>query len=111
MKSPMIIAALFILVAGLACGVTIYLLADEPEATAYVVVGDKAYPIDPTTSKTYARQLERFGGKAALLFDDLNRWFSGLWQGKHLGITIGVLSALCAGALLGIARMSDRPPR
>jgi hypothetical protein len=107
----MIMAALFIVVAGLACGVTIYLLADEPEATAYVIVGDTAYPVDPTTSKTYVRQLERFGGKAALLFDEVHRWFSGLWQGKRLGITIGALSALCAAALLGLARMSDQPPR
>ena len=111
MKPRLVFAALFILVAGLACGVTIYLLADEPEATAYVIVGDTAYPVDPTISKTYVRQLERFGGKAAVLFDDFNRWFTALWQGKRLGITIGLLSLLAALALLGIARMSDRSPR
>ena len=110
MKSPLVIAALFILIAGLTCGVTIYLLADEPEATAYVIVGDTAYPVDPTISKAYMRQVERFGGKAALLFDDFNRWFTALWQGKRLGITISVLSALAAGVLLGIARVSDRTP-
>ena len=111
MKPRLVFAALFILVAGLACGVTIYLLADEPEATAYVIVGDTAYPVDPTTSKTYVRQLERFGGKAAVLFDDFNRWFTALWQGKRLGITIALLSLLAALALLGIARMSHRSPR
>jgi hypothetical protein len=111
MKSRFVIAALFILVAGLACGVTIYLLADEPEATAYVIVGDTAYPVDPTTSKSYVRQLERFGGKTAVLFDDFNRWFAALWQGKRLGITIAVLSVLAALALLGIARVSDRSQR
>src|SRR3954465_928234 len=104
MKSRFVIAALFILVAGLACGVTIYLLADEPEATAYVIVGDPAYPGDPTTSKAYVRQLERFGGKAAVLFDDFNRGFARLWQGKKLGITIGVLSVPPGGLLLAIAR-------
>ena len=111
MKSRLVIAALFILIAGLTCGVTIYLLSDEPEATAYVIVGDTAYPVDPTTSKTYVRQVERFGGKAALLFDDFNRWFVALWQGKHLGITICVLSALAAVVLLGIARASGRRHR
>ena len=111
MRSRLFITALFIVVAGLSCGVTIYLLGDEPEATAYVIVGDTAYPVDPTTSKTYVRQLERFGGKTAVLFDDFNRWFTALWQGKRLGITIGALSVLAALALLGIARMSDRSRR
>jgi hypothetical protein len=111
MSSRLAIAALFIVVAGLACGVTIYLLANEPEATAYVIVGDTAYPVDPTTSKSYVRQVERFGGKAALLFDDFNRWFTALWRGKRLGITISVLSVLAALVLLGIARISDRPRR
>jgi len=27
-------------------------------------------------------------GEAAVLFDDFNRWFAWLWQGKTLGITI-----------------------
>jgi len=111
MTSRFVIGALFILVTGLACGVIIYLLAEEPEATAYVIVGDTAYPVDPTTSKTYVRQLERFGGKTAVLFDDFNRWFTALWQGKRLGITIALLSLLAALALLGIARMSHRSPR
>ena|SRR5581483_1668596 len=111
MRSRLVLAALFILVAGVACGVTIYLLAEEPEATAYVVVGDTAYPVDPTSSKTYVRELERFGGKAALLFDDLNRWFTALWQGERLGITIAALSVLAALALLGIARICDRSQR
>ena len=111
MSSRLVIAALFIVAAGLACGVTIYLLADEPEATAYVIVGDTAYPVDPTTSKSYVRQVERFGGKAALLFDDFNRWFTALWQGKRLGITISVLSVLAALVLVGIARMGDRSER
>jgi len=111
MSPRWVIAALFILVAGVSGGVTIYLLADEPEPTAYVIVGDTAYPVDPTTSKTYVRQLERFGGKTAVLFDDFNRWFTALWQGKRLGITLCVLSVLAALAFLGIARMSDRSQR
>jgi hypothetical protein len=73
MKSRLVAAALFILIAGLACGVTIDILAEEPEATAHLIVGDTAYAVDPTMSKTYVRQLERFGGKAAVLFDDFNR--------------------------------------
>src|SRR5438093_9415418 len=99
------IMAFLILAAGLLGAAAIYLVAeDEAESTSYVVVGDTAYPVDPTRSKTYVLQLERFGGKAAVLFDDFNRWFARLWQGKTLGITIGALSVLAALLLLAIAR-------
>ena len=104
MKTRLLAAALFTLIAGLACGATVYFLAEEPEPTAYVMVGDTAYAVDPTATKTYVRQLERFGGKAAVLFDDFNRGFARLWQGKTLGITIGALSVLAALLLLAIAR-------
>ena len=38
------------------------------------------------------------------LFDDFNRWFAGLWQGKNLGVTIGWLSAAVSFALALFAR-------
>jgi hypothetical protein len=104
MRSRLLIAAAFILIAGLSAGVTIYLIAEEPPPTAYLIVGDTAYPVDPASSKTYVRQIERFGGKTAVLFDELNRWFTSLWQGKRLGITLGALSALVAFAMTAIAR-------
>ena len=93
------------LAVGVVAGVSIYLVAeDEPESTSYVIVGDAAYPVDPTRTKTYVRQLERFGGKAAVLFDDFNRWFAGLWQGKALGVTVAWLSVFAAAVLFAIAR-------
>ncbi|HZC77470.1 MAG TPA: hypothetical protein VE258_06955 [Ktedonobacterales bacterium] len=88
--------ALVVLIAGLAAGAAVYLLAEEPEATAYVIVGDTAYPVDPSTSKAYRRQLERYGGKAALLFDDINSWIAARFQGKQLGVTIAAASAAAA---------------
>jgi hypothetical protein len=103
-------AAAFVLIAGVTCGVTIYLLAEEPPASAYILIGDTAYPMDPTTSKAYVRQIERFGGKAALLFDEVNRWFASLWQGRTLGITVAVLSVLAALTLLAIAKAAVRDP-
>jgi hypothetical protein len=106
MRTRLLIAALFVLVAGLAAGVTTYFLADEADATAYVVIGDTAYPVDPATSKTYVRQLERFGGKASVLFDDINRFLASLWHGKRLGLTIGVLGIVGALALFLLARRS-----
>lgn len=98
------IAALFILAIGLGAGATIYFTADEPAPAGYIIVGDTAYAYDPATSKTYVRQIERFGGKTAVLFDDFNRWFASLWIGRRLGVTIICLSALTACVLLWISR-------
>ena len=93
------------LVVGFAAGAAIYLFADdEQSATSYVIVGDSAYPVDPSSTKAYVRQLERFGGKAAVIFDDFNRWFAGLWQGKALGVTVAWLSVFAAAVLFAIAR-------
>ena len=93
------------LAVGVVAGVSIYLVAeDEETASAYVIVGDTAYPVDPTRSKAYVRQLERFGGKAAVLFDEFNRWFAGLWQGKALGITVAWISIFIALVLFALAR-------
>src|SRR5438093_4331302 len=98
------IMAFLILAAGLLGAAAIYLVAeDEAESTSYVIVGDSAYPVDPTRSKTYVLQLERFGGKAAVLFDDFNRWFASLWQGKALGITVAWLTVLATAVIFGIA--------
>ena len=36
----------------------------------------------PATTKTYVRELERFGGEAAVLFDEFNGWFAARWHGK-----------------------------
>jgi hypothetical protein len=55
-------------------------------------------------SKPYVRELERFGGKSAVLFDEFNRWFAGLWQGKALGVTIMWLSAATAILVYWIGR-------
>lgn len=95
--------ALLVLIAGLAAGAAVYVLADEPEPTAYVIVGDTAYPVDPSTSKAYRRQLERYGGKAALLFDDINSWIAARFQGKQLGVTIAAASAAAALIIFAVA--------
>jgi hypothetical protein len=103
------IAAALVLVVGVVAGVSIYVVAeDEPESTSYVIVGDSAYAVDPTRTKTYVRQLERFGGKAAVLFDDFNRWFDALWHGKALGITIAWISIVAAVLICWIAGRTPR---
>ena len=98
--------ALAIFVIGLAAGAAIYVLADEPEAQAYLIVGDSAYPVDPATSKVYQRQLERYGGKMAVMFDDINRWLAARFEGKQLGVTIAVAGAAAALFIYAIAERS-----
>jgi hypothetical protein len=101
------IAGWLILAAGLGSAAAIYFTAEEEPAlsTSYVVV------IDPTVTKTYVRELRRFGGQAAVLFDEFNRWFAGLWHGKALGITIGWISVAAAVVIFWIARRMPKEKR
>ncbi|MGE5641074.1 MAG: hypothetical protein ACM30H_13360 [Clostridia bacterium] len=99
MRERLRIAAALVLVAGLAIGLGIYLGASDQAPGAL----DQIYG-----SKLYARQLQQFGGKASILFDEFARWFASLWEGRRLGITIGALSVALSGALLyGAARAKD----
>jgi len=54
-------------------------------------------------------QLERFGGKAAVMFDQFNRWFAGLWEGRQLGITLACITVFIAAGLFLAARRSQDP--
>jgi len=91
-----------VLIVGLATAAAIYFTAeDEPQqSSSYVIV------IDPAMTKTYVRDLERFGGKAAVLFDEFNRWFAARWHGKALGVTIACLSAGAAALLFWVSGRS-----
>jgi len=91
-----------VLIVGLATAAAIYFTAeDEPQlSSSYVIV------LDPAMTKTYVRDLERFGGKAAVLFDEFNRWFAARWHGKALGVTIAWLSIVAAALLFWISGRS-----
>ena len=106
LKSRLYLACLAILAAGLLGAVLIYATAeDAPEsAGSYVVVDGVAYPIAPQYSKRYIRDLERYGGKAAVLFDEINRWFDALWQGKTLAFTVAGISLVASLATFLFAR-------
>ena len=62
----------------------------------YFVAG--ARPEDPLSdqlsSKKYLHDLEVYGGKANVLAAEFREWFTGLWFGKNLAITIAVLTLL-----------------
>lgn len=87
-----------ILALGLASALGIYLAADDAPGSAALA--------EMHSSKPYVHQLERFGGKAAVLFDQFNRWFAGLWEGRQLGITVAWITLAVAAVMLLVARRS-----
>ena len=106
LKRRLRLSCLIVLVMGL-CGATIiYLLADDvpDDSLGYVVVNGSVYPLAARDSKKYRREVQRFGGKAALAFDDFNRWFAEQWQGKTLARTVAWISVLAALGLYFFAR-------
>jgi hypothetical protein len=100
LRTYLLIASVAVLVAGFAAAAALYVTAeDEPVASA-----ESALLLSPGTSKTYVRDLQRFGGKSSVLFDEFLRWFDGLWRGKALGRTVAVLTAMLALGLYLVAR-------
>ena len=96
-KDPLIrcrIVTTAILLAGFGGASIIYLTAREA-------------PADPFTefekSKKFAYELERMGGKAALVANDFNKWFAGLWQGESLAYTIAVITIVIAAGYYFVA--------
>lgn len=109
-KARLYLVSLAVFALGLCSALLIYATVDEvpPDAIGYIVVDGMKYPIAPNQSKRYVRDLERFGGKASVLFDEFDRWFAGLWRGKTLGITVGCLAAMVSVMLFAFA--ASLPP-
>ncbi len=81
-----------VLAVGLSAAALVFALA-PPEATddasgPYVAAVDN--------SKKYRLELERIGGKAAVLAVEFDEWFDGLWHGRRLAGTLAVLSVAAA---------------
>jgi hypothetical protein len=103
-----------ILVAGLLGAALVYRSAAEDggDAVGFEVVGGNVYSIAPADSKPYRHDLELYGGKAAVLADDFNRWFDGLWQGRGLAYTLALLAvAIALACFLAGHRLSDQPSK
>ena len=107
MKKRLYAACVLVLIAGLGCAAWIYGTADDgPDLSgAYqiIVVNGVPQAIAPSESKAYVRDLRRFGGKMALLLDDIDRWWSGLWRGKSLALTVAFVAVLASLALYFVA--------
>ena len=98
LKRRLRLSCFIILVTGLSGALLIHLIAEDvPDASlGYVVANGKVFPLAARDSKKYRHEIERFGGKTALLFDDFNRWFAERWQGKTLAKTAAWISILVA---------------
>lgn len=82
------VVALLIVLFGFGSAGAIYLTAEPTPVSSF--------EYDRFSSKKYVRELERFGGKFAVLTAELNQWLAGLWHGKALAIVVGILSLLLA---------------
>jgi hypothetical protein len=113
-QTRLYVIALFVLLVGMCSAAAIYFTAadDADLADAYriVVVNGKTYPVAPGDSKAYVRDLQRFGGKTAVLFDEISRWFAGLWRGRALAMTVGWMSIALSAFLLLLAHLLPLRP-
>ena len=86
------LASLLILVVGLCTAVILYVTMDDSEAAEdtyrVIIYSGKSYPVPVDSDRLYLQNLERFGGKAAVLFAQFNRWFISLWRGRALAVTV-----------------------
>ncbi len=94
------------LVVGLATSAWIFRNAgeDTSDVIGYVIVDGQSFPVTTRDSKVYRHNLERFGGKAAVFADDLNRWFKSLLRGRPLAIVTALSSIGIALACFRAAR-------
>jgi hypothetical protein len=94
-------------VAGLLGALLIYVRADDGDAdenVQIVIVDGQTYKIPLASTKMYQRELRRFGGEAAVVFDDINRWLATLWRGRPLAIITACITALVSIGLFLVAR-------
>jgi hypothetical protein len=102
-RSRLMLISGFLLVTGLSISAAVYLTADN--------VSDSIPGYNVESSKQYIHDMELYGGKANLLASEIMNWFSGLWQGKPLAVTLSVITILVSGLLFSIARQMPRGPK
>jgi len=87
--------AMAVLAAGLLAAALIFVTAgpDAPDLLE-----------DDAARRQYEFELEKIGGKAAVLAADVANWFSSLWHGRTLAWTVAVLSLVIAAVCAWLAR-------
>jgi len=89
-------AAAAVFLVGLIAGTILYVTADE--------VSEDPGGFENTNA--YRHQLQRLGGKALVLYDQFDRWFDSLWQGKALGVTVIWIGTVTALGIVVFARLT-----
>jgi signal transduction histidine kinase len=111
LRKKLIFTGLIIMLAGMSSGILIYQSAgnDADSVLGYEIIGGSSYPIRPEDSRIYRRDLELYGGKAAVLADEFSRWFVGLWRGTTLTFTVTGISIFISFVffLAGTKKMSS----
>ena len=94
LRESLILIGAIIMLLGLGSSILIYQSVgdDSGGVLGYEIIDGSAYPIRPEDSRMYRRDLELYGGKAAMVVDDFSRWFVGLWHGKSLAFTVAGIS-------------------
>ena len=97
-------AGVGILVLGLTCAALIFVFSEGNEAA------DAADEI--ARGRMYQHNIELMGGKLAVYTDEFSRWFAGLWHGRTLAYTAGVLAVATATVcfVLALALSMPSPP-
>lgn len=113
LRQRLYLASLLILVVGLCAAATLYVTMDDSEAAeetySIVIYGGKSYPVPVDSDRLYLQNLERFGGKAAVLFARFNRWFMSLWRGEALAVTVLWITIIASGVAFVLARSIPEP--
>ena len=81
-------AGVLILVAGLTGATLIYWFTADSAV--------KKTEIEFVNPRAYEFQIERLGGKATVYVVRFNEWFTGLWQGRQLALTVALLALVIA---------------
>jgi hypothetical protein len=76
-----------ILLTGFGTAAIIYLSANE--------IPDNPFA-EFEQSKRFSHEVQRMGGKLALVANDASAWFASLWQGRQLAITVVCITVVTA---------------
>ena len=100
------LVSFIILLVGFGSAVWIYQTAGDSSNNdlGYEIVGGNVYPTTPSNTKRYSHDLELYGGKAAVLADQLSRWCAALWYGKTLAFTVACIALVLSVGVFLFAR-------
>jgi hypothetical protein len=101
------VCSVAVAVVGLLGALLIYARADDSDAdenVQIVIVDGKTYKVPLASTKMYQHELRRFGGEAAVLFDDIDRWFAPLFRARPLAIITACITAFVSVGLFLAAR-------